>query len=44
MKQTYENAFARLETIVAQIEKGETDLDALAKAVKEAKDLIRFCN
>ena len=43
MKQTYENAFARLETIVAQIEKGETDLDALAKAVKEAKDLIRFC-
>ena len=33
MKQTYENAFARLETIVAQIEKGETDLDALAKGV-----------
>ena len=40
---SYEQAFQRLQQIVAQIEAGETDIDLLAANLKEAKSLIDFC-
>lgn len=40
---TYEMAIKRLEQIVAKIENGEMDVDALAFNIKEAKDLAEFC-
>lgn len=40
---TYEMAIKRLEQIVAKIENGEMDVDAIAFSIKEAKDLAEFC-
>lgn len=39
----YEEAIERLQTIVADIEGGETNVDELAEKLKEAKSLIAFC-
>ncbi len=39
----YEEAMERLQAIVKQIENGETDVDQLATNLKEAKELISFC-
>lgn len=39
----YEDAVKRLQTIVQQIENGDTDIDRLAENLKEAKSLIKFC-
>ena len=39
----YEEAMARLETIVQQMEQGELDIDSLAKQLPEAKKLIALC-
>lgn len=33
----------KLEQIVAQIERGELDIDQLSAKLKEAKELIAFC-
>jgi exodeoxyribonuclease VII small subunit len=40
---TYEQALARIEEITGQIEAGEMNVDELAKQVKEASDLLKFC-
>jgi exodeoxyribonuclease VII small subunit len=40
---TYSKAFARLQEIVAEIEDGEIDVDALTASVKEATGLVAFC-
>ncbi|MBQ6749346.1 MAG: exodeoxyribonuclease VII small subunit [Bacteroidaceae bacterium] len=40
---TYEKAMKRLEEIVAKIESGEMDIDALAQNLKEAQKLVGFC-
>jgi exodeoxyribonuclease VII small subunit len=40
---TYEQALARIEEITAQIEAGEMNVDELAKNVKEASVLLKFC-
>jgi exodeoxyribonuclease VII small subunit len=40
---TYEQALARIEEITGQIEAGEMNVDELAKHVKEASDLLKFC-
>jgi exodeoxyribonuclease VII small subunit len=40
---TYKKAFSDLEKIVDQIEDDEIQLDTLADKVKEANDLIKFC-
>ena len=40
---TYEQALARIEEITGQIETGEMNVDELAKQVKEASDLLKFC-
>ncbi len=40
---TYEQAIKRLEEIVRNIESGQTDIDALSAALKEAKELVTFC-
>lgn len=40
---TYKEAVDRLRTIVAEIEKGELDVDLLSAKVKEAIQLIKFC-
>lgn len=40
---TYEQAAARLEQIVAQLEQGRMDIDQLATHIKEAQRLITFC-
>ena len=39
----FEEAIERLQTIVADIERGETNVDELAESLKEAKSLIAFC-
>ncbi len=39
----YEEAIARLESIVAQIERNELDIDELADSLKEAQKLIKLC-
>jgi exodeoxyribonuclease VII small subunit len=40
---TYEQALARIEEITGRIETGEMNVDELAKHVKEASDLLKFC-
>ena len=40
---TYEQALARIEEITARIEAGEMSVDELAKHVKEASELLKFC-
>lgn len=39
----YEEAIKQLETIVAQIESNELDIDQLAARLKEAQKLIKYC-
>lgn len=39
----YEEAIQQLETIVAQIENNELDIDQLADRLKEAQKLIKWC-
>lgn len=39
----YTEAKKELETIVAAIESGELDVDALTEKVKRASELIAFC-
>lgn len=40
---TYKSAKDELEQIVAAIESGELDVDALTQKVKRASELIAFC-
>ena len=40
---TFDSAYAELEKIVRIIESENVPLDELAAKVKEAKELIRFC-
>lgn len=42
-KETYSQAISRLEQIVSQIDNNELDIDQLADKIKEANDLIAFC-
>lgn len=39
----YEEAIQRLESIVAQIERNELDIDQLTDSLKEAQKLIKQC-
>lgn len=41
--ETYNEAVAKLRKIVADIEKGELDVDLLSERVKEASRLIKLC-
>ncbi len=40
---TYEQAMARLEAIVKGLEQGAPELDKLSEQIKEAQDLLAFC-
>lgn len=40
---TFDTAYTELEKIIKQIESESIPLDDLAEKVKEAKELIRFC-
>lgn len=42
-KETYTEAMKKLETIVANVEGGELDIDQLGENLKEAQRLIKFC-
>lgn len=42
-KETYTQAISRLEQIVSQIDNNELDIDQLADKIKEANELIAFC-
>ncbi|RLD21926.1 MAG: exodeoxyribonuclease VII small subunit [Bacteroidetes bacterium] len=42
-KQTYESAYAELQTILNAIQSEEVSLDALATQLKRAKELVQFC-
>ena len=42
-KGTYSQAMSRLEQIVSQIDNNELDIDQLADKIKEANELIAFC-
>lgn len=41
---TYEQAMTRLEQITKQMESGEMPIDQMATALKEARQLVTFCN
>jgi exodeoxyribonuclease VII small subunit len=40
---TYSEAYSKLEKLVAQIESDNIQLDTLADKVKQANELIEFC-
>jgi exodeoxyribonuclease VII small subunit len=40
---TYEQAMSRIEEIIGKIEAEELNVDELAKHVKEASELLKFC-
>lgn len=40
---TYTQAMQRLESILAQLEEGSSNVDTLAELVKEAAELVKFC-
>ena len=40
---TFEAALKRLETIVDQMESGETDLDTMIASFEEGQRLVKFC-
>ncbi len=42
-KPAYSEAFQELQEIVADIEDGQIDVDALSEKVKRAAELIRIC-
>jgi exodeoxyribonuclease VII small subunit len=42
-KLTFDKAFAALEKLVMQIEDENIQLDTLAEKVKEANELIKYC-
>lgn len=42
-QQTYSDAFAELQQIVADIEDGEISVDELSEKVKRASELIAVC-
>ncbi|WP_080905679.1 exodeoxyribonuclease VII small subunit [Parabacteroides sp. Marseille-P3160] len=42
-EETYNEAIEKLRLIVADIEKGELDVDVLSDKVKEASRLIKLC-
>jgi len=41
---TYKEAIGRLKEIVGRIDTGELDIDELTGQIKEAKQLLAFCN
>ena len=43
-KETYSQAMARLETIVRQVDSNELEVDELVEKIKEANEIIAFCN
>lgn len=43
-KETYSQAIARLEEIVNQIDNNELEIDALGEKIREANEIIAFCN
>lgn len=42
-KETYSEAMAQLEKIVALIDSNQLDIDQLADSIKEANEIIAFC-
>jgi exodeoxyribonuclease VII small subunit len=42
-KETYNKAIEKLRAIVAEIERGELDIDELSRKVEEASHLIQLC-
>lgn len=40
---SYSEAMARLEAIMAQINAGNGDIDTLSNSLREAQELINFC-
>lgn len=42
-ERAYEEAFAELEEIVAEIESGEIGVDELSSKVKRASELVKIC-
>jgi len=41
---SFEEAVARLEALVARMESGTEDLDAMVKSFEEGQALVKFCN
>lgn len=42
-KETYSQAYSKLAKLVEEIERDDIQLDTLADKVKQAKELIAFC-
>ncbi len=43
-KETYDQAFSRLENIIRQIEGEEIPIDRLEKKIQEANEIIAYCS
>ena len=43
-KRTFESAFSRLETLVSELESGESTLEDTLKTFAEGMDLLKYCN
>ena len=41
---SFEEAVARLERLVARMESGAEDLDAMVKSFEEGQELVAYCN
>ncbi len=41
--QTYETAYAELQSIIAEVESGVLSLDELTEKLRKATDLLSFC-
>jgi len=42
-ERSYEEALNELETIVSEIEDGDTSIDELTTKIKKAAELLKFC-
>ena len=42
-EQNYREALSEIENIINRLESGESDIDEIAKEVKRASELIKFC-
>ena len=43
-KETFESALLKLESIVKELESGDTELDKMVDKYKEATELLSFCD
>lgn len=43
-KRTFESAFKRLETLVSELENGESSLEKMLETFSEGMELLKYCS